>query len=90
MAKKKKRSAKKAPPAPKRSPFWALSGAILMMVLGLVVLLGGLHSGGPAPRAIFNGCFAALGWAAYIVPFGLVYWGCVKFASDDHKISLPV
>ena len=86
MAKKKKKSTKKAPPKAQRSPFWALAGAILLMVLGLFVLLGGLHTGGPLPKAMFDGCFSALGWAAYLVPFGLAYWGGYKFISEDRRI----
>lgn len=88
MAKKKKRSNKKkiqeAPVA--QSPFWPLSGAILLFVVALFALLGGFGTGGPLPKGIFHGLFWTLGWAAYLTPVALVYWGVYKFTSEDHHM----
>ncbi len=89
MAKKKKKSGKKAAPVVReRSPFWALSGAILLVVAALFVLLGGFHTGGTLPKALFDASFAAVGWAAYLVPFALAYWGGYKFVSEDRRIPI--
>jgi DNA segregation ATPase FtsK/SpoIIIE, S-DNA-T family len=88
MAKKKKKSSKKAAVVHERSPFWALSGAILLCVVALFVLLGGFHTGGPLPKALFDASFAALGWSAYLVPFALAYWGGYKFVSEDRRIPI--
>ena len=92
MAKKKKnnRSKKKAAEleqAP-RSPFWPLTGAILLFLLALFLILGGFGTGGALPVGLFDGAFAAFGWAAYLTPLALVYWGVHKFAAEDHKIPL--
>ena len=87
MAKKKKKSVKKVAPV-ERSPFWALSGAILLCVAGLFILLGGFHTGGPLPKALFDACFKSVGWAAYMVPFALAYWGGYKFVSEDRRIPI--
>ncbi len=87
MAKKKKRkSSKKEEPAV-RSPFWPLAGAILLIVAALFLLLGGFGTGGPLPTNMFNGAYATVGWAAYLVPMAFIYWGVQKFKSEDHHIS---
>jgi len=88
MAKKKKRSSKKraAEAAVEQSPFWPLTGAILLIVAALFVLLGGFGTGGPLPTGMFNGMYWTLGWAAYLAPVALVYWGVYKFKSEDHRI----
>lgn len=89
MAKKKKTTRKKAAPeSAERSSFWPLTGAILLFVLALFLLLGGFGTGGPLPKGMFDGAYWALGWAAYLLPVALVYWGIYKFTSEDHQIPL--
>lgn len=89
MAKKKKSTRKKTAPEPvEKSPFWPLTGAILLFVVGLFMLLGGFGTGGPLPKGLFHGAYWTLGWAAYLVPVALAYWGVYKFTSDDHQIPL--
>ncbi len=88
MAKKKKKSSKKAVVAKQRSPFWAYAGAILLCVTGLFVFLGGFDTGGTLPVSLFNAVESAFGWAAWLTPFALVYWGIYKFSSEDRRIPL--
>lgn len=88
MAKKKKQTRKKTPEPTERSPFWPLTGAILLFVVALFLLLGGFGTGGPLPQNLFDGAYAVLGWAAYLLPFALGYWGVYKFTSEDHQIPL--
>jgi S-DNA-T family DNA segregation ATPase FtsK/SpoIIIE len=92
MAKKKKQTRKKkvtaAPVSAERSAFWAYSGAILLFVVALFLLLGGFGTGGALPVGMFGGVFAALGWAAYMTPVALTYWGVYKFTSEDRRIPL--
>lgn len=88
---KKKRSTKrraKAGAITERSPFWALSGAILLMVLALFLLLGGFGTGGPLPVNLFHGMYWAFGWAAYLTPVAFAYWGVYKFMAEDRRIPL--
>lgn len=87
MAKKKKQTRRKAEEV-ERSPFWPLTGAILLFVVALFLLLGGFGTGGPLPQALFNGAYNVFGWAAYLLPFALAYWGVYKFTSEDHQIPL--
>lgn len=87
-AKHKRRSRKKPTSEPtERSPFWAFAGATLLCLAALFLLLGGFGTGGPLPIGLFGAAYAVFGWAAYLVPVALVYWGIAKFISDDHRIS---
>lgn len=92
MAKKKKSKAKSrrvaAPVAKERSAFWPLAGAILMMLLALFIALGAFGTGGPLPVNMFNGVEWALGYAAYLAPLALVYFGILKFKDEDRKVPL--
>jgi S-DNA-T family DNA segregation ATPase FtsK/SpoIIIE len=91
MAQKKKsksRSKKAAPVAVERSPFWPLTWAIVLCLVAFFMLLGGFGTGGPLPINLFKGTYSALGYAAYLVPFALAYWGVIKFTSDDHRMPM--
>lgn len=90
MAKKKKsKSRKKVSQAPAEpSAFWPLTGAIILFLLALFLLLGGFGTGGPLPVGLFNGAYAVFGWAAYLLPAALIYWGVYKFMTEDHKMPL--
>jgi len=91
MAKKKKTSKKKkveaAAPA-ERSPFWALAGAIILMVVAVFLLLGGFGTGGPLPVGMFHGAYWLFGWMAYLTPVALIYWGVTKFRDEERRIPL--
>ncbi|HSX34173.1 MAG TPA: DNA translocase FtsK 4TM domain-containing protein [Candidatus Saccharimonadales bacterium] len=89
MAKKKKSSRgrkRQEEEIVERSPFWPLAGAVLLFVAALFVLLGGFGTGGPLPKGMFDGAYWTLGWAAYLLPLALVYWGAYKFKNEDHRI----
>jgi S-DNA-T family DNA segregation ATPase FtsK/SpoIIIE len=92
MAKKKKNSRKKKAVAvettAERSPFWGLAGGVLLCLTALFLLLGGFGSGGPLPVGLFHGFYAVLGWAAYLSPIALAYWGVYKFSSEDRRIPM--
>ncbi len=59
-----------------------------MIVLALFLLLGGFGTGGALPKGLFSGAYWALGWAAYITPLALVFFGVHKFMGDDRNIPL--
>ncbi len=87
MAKKKKRSHKKQVRV-EREPNMFLRGvwALLLFVIATFLLIGGFGQGGPLPKGMFSGVYAALGWAAYFTPVSLVFWGIYKFKTEEHKI----
>ncbi|MFO0781840.1 MAG: DNA translocase FtsK [Candidatus Saccharimonadales bacterium] len=91
MATKKKKSTKKKKAAVEpveRSSFWALSGAVLLVVFAAFLLLGGFGTGGPLPVSMFNAAYWLFGYAAYLTPVALAYWGIHKFRAEDHRIPL--
>ncbi len=90
MAKKKKskaRSSKKVDAvASAPSPLWGYTFAVLFILLGVFMVLGGLNTGGSLPKGLFGVANWLFGWAAWFVPVSLVYWGAYKFISEDHKL----
>ncbi len=96
MAKKKKSKASKAksrkvasaPVNKEPSVFWPLAGAIFLMLLALFLVLGGFGTGGPAPITMFDGVYWALGYAAYLSPLALLYFGVLKFRDENRQIPL--
>lgn len=91
MAKKKKSAAKnkkKAVEVSESSAFWPLAGAVVMIVVALFLLIGGFGTGGPLPKSLFHGAYWALGWAAWLTPVALVFFGVHKFISEDRQVPL--
>ncbi len=94
MAAKRKKSKAKAkravakPVVKERSTFWPITGAILMILLAIFLLLGGFGTGGNLPVGMFNGVYDALGYAAYLSPVALVFFGVYKIIGEDRKIPL--
>jgi S-DNA-T family DNA segregation ATPase FtsK/SpoIIIE len=91
MAKKKKqtRSRKKAEvveTSSERSALWPITGAVIMCMLALFLLLGSFKSGGNLPISMFNAARAVFGWAAYLTPVALIYWAFYKFTTEDRHI----
>ncbi len=95
MAKKKKQtkptrkpSQKKAPEPEVREPSqivgYTLAG--IYVLLAVFIVLGGFHTGGVLPVGLFDGAEWLLGWAAWLVPISLLYWGYYKFSNEDHRI----
>ncbi len=90
MAKKKKSARRKkvAPVVAERSPFWELAGGTGLLLLALLLLLGGFGVGGLLPVKLFNGFYWTLGWAAYLAPVALAYWGIYKLTSEERRLPL--
>ncbi len=89
MARKRKRQSKKRTTETiERSPFWAMAGGVVMILLALFTLLGGFSAGGPLPEGLFNIAYTVFGLSAYMVPIALIFYGVIKFSSEDHRIPL--
>jgi S-DNA-T family DNA segregation ATPase FtsK/SpoIIIE len=88
MAKKKQTRGrkKKEVEVVQRSPFWGVTGAVLLLIVAVFFLLGGFGTGGPLPKAMFGAAYWALGWAAYLVPLAFAFWGIHKFVGEEHRI----
>ena len=89
MAKKKKKSVskKKAPIKAERSPVWAYTGAVGLVLLAFLLLLGGFGTGGALPVGLFHGAYWTFGWAAYLLPVVLGAWGAFKFVSEERRLT---
>lgn len=89
MAKKKKAtSRKKKVEAVEPSPFWAYVGAVAMILAALFLLLGGFGTGGAMPQTLFHAAYWTLGWAAWLAPLALAFFGVHKFVSENRQIPL--
>lgn len=91
MAKKKKQTRKyrrRKVAEVEQSSFWQLTGATLLIVIGLLLFLGGFNTGGSLPLDLFHGAYWTLGTAAYLTPISLIYWGVYKFKTEDNNIPL--
>ena len=89
MAKKKHTRKKKAEVVEtEESVFWPLAGGVLLILAAFLLLLGGFGTGGALPVNLFKGAYWAFGWAAYLTPAALLYWGVYKFKSEDRRIPL--
>lgn len=90
MAKKKKKNnKKKQQEAPESgSSFWPLVGGVLLILSAIFLLIGGFGTGGALPVNLFEGAYWAFGWAAYLTPFALAFFGVWKFTSESRKIPL--
>ena len=89
MAQKKKTTRKKKVEevAVERSPFWGYTMAVVLLLVGFFLLLGGFNVGGPLPVGLFHGAYWLFAWAAYLTPVALVYWGVHKFIAEDQRLS---
>lgn len=94
MAKKKKRTGKKAsskkqPTVPKEpNIFLRQVGSVFMLLLALFLLLGGFGTGGALPKGLFEIVYDVLGLAAYLSPIALIFWAIHKLRADEH--ALPI
>jgi S-DNA-T family DNA segregation ATPase FtsK/SpoIIIE len=92
MAKKKKNSKRKPTKVEtvvrERSPLWSYAGAVVLILLAIFLLFGSFGSGGPLPIDLFHAGYWTLGWAAYLTPVVLIYWGGSKFAAEDKRLPL--
>lgn len=93
MAKKKKTTKKKpSTRAPKAevvktpSPIWGYMLAVVFILTGIFMVLGGFGTGGSLPKGLFSAASWLLGWGAWIVPVSLLYWGSYKFISEEQKL----
>lgn len=93
MAKKKKRNNNKKPKQTpekdvSRNMFWPMSGAILLLVLAFFLAIGGFGVGGSLPVELFDIVYSVFGWIAYLTSVALVFFGVLKFNSEDKQIPL--
>ncbi|MDQ3123579.1 MAG: DNA translocase FtsK 4TM domain-containing protein [bacterium] len=85
MAKRKKRKSRKEE-VKEPNLFWRQAAAVLLFLAAVFLVLGGFGAGGPLPKNLFNGVYWAFGWAGWLAPIALVYFGVLKFQTEDHRV----
>ncbi len=96
MAKKKKRTAKRGKnvkPAPQHSVpdgFWPQVGALVLLVLALILLLGIFGSGGAFPLAAYKLGRQFVGWGIYVLPLLFFYRAVQIFQTENNRIPAVV
>ncbi len=93
MAKKKKKKPTKKSSLKKQLPkedsaFWPMAGAILLVLTGFFMLIGAFGFGGKLPEDLFDAAAWLIGWAAFVAPVALVFFGVHKFQTEDKQIPL--
>lgn len=68
--------------------FWTYAGAVLLVLLAIFLLIGGFGTGGKLPVGLFHADYWLFGWAAYLLPVIIGFWGVHKIRDEEHK--LPV
>lgn len=93
MAKKKKRSSGKRKAAVNTAPqhilpegFWAQTGAVLLIVFSLLIILGWFGLGGPILDWLNDATMATIGYGVYIVPVVFIYVAVEIFRAEENRI----
>ncbi len=90
MAKKskKKKSSKAAPKqvqAKAPSMFWRGAGAVFLIILAIFLVFGAVTSA-PLPKGAWDAAWWVFGIGAILVPPALLYFGLIKFITEEHKV----
>lgn len=92
MAKRKKRASK----AKKNNKnvqhtlpdgFWPQVGAVVLVVLALLLVLGMMGSGGAFPVGTYDVARAGFGWAIFILPVIFIFRAIQIFKAENNKIA---
>lgn len=91
MAKRKRRSSRKkqAHQGPQHvlpEGFWPQVGAVVLVLLAILLVLGIMNSGGPFPGASYDVGRFLLGNAIYIIPILFVYRAVQIFRAENNKV----
>ena len=68
------------------SPVFGYVLAVVFILSAIFIILGGFNAGGSLPKGLFGAAAWVFGWAAWLVPITLLYWGFYKFTNDDHRV----
>jgi len=92
MARKKRRSLKK-PPAPQHAlpeGFWQQATAVVLVVLGILILLAMLGTGGPILEWLHSALLALVGWVIFLLPAITVYIAVAIFRAEENRLPVVV
>jgi S-DNA-T family DNA segregation ATPase FtsK/SpoIIIE len=93
MAKRKKRTSKKAAKAATHTlpdGFWPQVGAVVLVVLALLLTLGALGSGGTFPMTTYDAGRTMFGLVVYVLPLLFIYRAVQIFQAEHNKVPAVV
>jgi DNA segregation ATPase FtsK/SpoIIIE, S-DNA-T family len=95
MAKKKKRSVSKknTPVAPKHMlpvGFWAQVGALFLIALSFLLILGWFSLGGPVLDWLYQAAIATVGYAVFVVPILFIYVAVEIFRAEENRLPFAM
>lgn len=92
MAKRKRRSPKKAPTPQHSLPegFWQQATALVLIVFAILMLLAIIGTGGPLLASLHTALKWLLGWSLYILPVVTVYLAIAIFKAENNRIPVVV
>jgi len=95
MAKRKKRTSRSKNSKPNVTHtlpdgFWPQVGAVVLVVLALLLVLGALSSGGPFPQTTFDIGRNIFGMVVFILPLLFVYRAIQIFQAEHNRVPAVV
>ena len=95
MAKRKRRSSHKkavhqGPQHVLPDGFWPQVGAVVLVLLAILLVLGIVNSGGPFPKTAYDVGRFLLGNAIYIIPILFVYRAVQIFRAENNRVPAVV
>ena len=90
MAKRKRKSKTRdvAPEHELPGGFWRQAGAIVLLALAVTLVMTWFGSGGTLLNNIHQGSLYLIGYAAYSIPFLLVYLAVMIFRSETNQVPV--
>ncbi len=92
MAKRKKRSSKKAvkqvPQHTLPAGFWSQVGAVILAALSVLFVIAWFGVGGPILEWLQAATLATIGWAVYVLPLLFMYISVEIFRSENNRLPL--
>lgn len=92
MAKRKKRASKAKKNNKKNvqhtlpDGFWPQVGAVVLVVLSLLLILGMMGSGGAFPVGVYDVARTIFGWAIFILPVIFIFRAVQIFRAEENRI----
>ncbi|MFZ2560297.1 MAG: DNA translocase FtsK 4TM domain-containing protein [Candidatus Nanoperiomorbaceae bacterium] len=85
----RKSVAKPTKPAEHQVPhgFWAQIGAIFLILIAVLIMVGLVGAGGALPVNFAKFMRFILGWTAFILPFVFIWQAVQIFRSDENRLS---
>ena len=86
--KRKKSTREAAPEHELPGGFWRQVGAVLLIAIAVILVMTWFGSGGTVLNNIHKGSLYVIGYAAYFIPFLLVYLAIMVFRAEGNRLPI--